>query len=472
MKNIISDNVKKHLVNCGINLDDDGRVKIDNTTMAKLKPMPKGNGYKAITLKDKTLMGFRARVSETGKRVFVFRYRPKGKSFSSTSDGGYQHKINKTIGPWFDKNNPKEKDKIGITPAVARKECELMKAKLFRGEDPAVIIQRRVKGVDLKQVCKQWLDVRAKNLKSYSNYLSMFRVWVEQRSKHPLHIKLYKQKDSDMVNRPILELTKDDYIKLHRLISTHAPTQANKVIEMLRLVERYAKELGHVKKTVVHFSKKRKEMNKEISRLDKEEPYTPAQLIQYRRAALKLIGIDRQRYLIPCMELLAASIIGARSKDQVFSLRWDQINPAKQILKYMDTKNDEPMTLNYDYRFAAILRLMNEYRKKINHRDKRRAYVFPAIKKEFKTKFMRDPRKTHYRIIKLAGLEYKCIHFLRHSWATNDYESHGDIKATKELGGWISLKSVEKYVNVSERIKKQRLEQQRQYLAKARKGAA
>ena len=85
---------------------------------------------------------------------------------------------------------------------------------------------------------------------------------------------------------------------------------------------------------------------------------------------------------------------------------------------------------------------------------------------------MRDPRKTHYRIIKLAGLEYKCIHFLRHSWSTNDYESHGDIKATKELGGWISLKSVEKYVNVSERIKKQRLEQQRQYLAKARKGAA
>ena len=81
MKNIISDNVKKHLVSCGINLDEDGRVKIDNTTMAKLKPMPSGNGYKAITLKDKTLMGFRARVSETGKRVFVFRYRPKRQIF-------------------------------------------------------------------------------------------------------------------------------------------------------------------------------------------------------------------------------------------------------------------------------------------------------------------------------------------------------------------------------------------------------
>ena len=55
------------------------------------------------------------------------------------------------------------------------------------------------------------------------------------------------------------------------------------------------------------------------------------------------------------MELLAATIIGARSKDQVFSLRWDQINTSKQLLKYQDTKNDEPMTLNYDYRLGAIL---------------------------------------------------------------------------------------------------------------------
>ena len=122
-------------------------------------------------------------------------------------------------------------------------------------------------------------------------------------------------------------------------------------------------------------------MNKELSRLDKEEPYTPAELAQYRRAALKLIGLDRKRYLVSCMELLAATIIGARSKDQVFSLRWDQINTSKQLLKYQDTKNDEPMTLNYDYRLGAILRIMGEFRKKINHRDKRRAYVFCSQKR-------------------------------------------------------------------------------------------
>ena len=472
MKNKISEKVRKHLVNCGINLDEDGRVKIDNTVMAKLKSMPNGNGYKAITLRDKTLMGFRARVSETGKRVFLFRYRPKGKSFNSKSDGGYQHKINKTIGPWFDKNTPGEKDKIGITPAVARKECELMKAKILRGEDPGTIIQRRQKGVDIKEVTKRWLDVRAKNLKSYDNYLSMFKVYIEQKSKHPIHLKLYKQNDMELPNRPMQELTKDDYMKFHRAISAYYPTQANRIIEMLRQVERYGKEIGHVKKTVVHFSKKRKEMNKELSRLDKEDPYTPAELAQYRTAGLKLIKEDRERYLTPVMELLSDGIIGARSKDQVHSLRWDQVNPTKKTLKYQDTKNDEPMTLNYDYRFSAILRVMSKIRKKLNHRDKRRMFVFPASDKKFKTKFMKDPRKTHKKIIQIAGLKYKCIHFLRHSWATNDYESHGDIKATKELGGWISLKSVEKYVNVSEQIKKQRLEQQRQYLARAKRGAA
>ena len=56
----------------------------------------------------------------------------------------------------------------------------------------------------------------------------MFRVYVEQRSKHPLQLSYISTKIADMVNRPILELTKDDYIKLHRLISSHAATQANK----------------------------------------------------------------------------------------------------------------------------------------------------------------------------------------------------------------------------------------------------
>ena len=62
-----------------IKLDDDGRVRIDNQVMAQLERIPKGNYYKEKIIKDKNLMGFRARVSPGGHKAFVFRYRPKGK---------------------------------------------------------------------------------------------------------------------------------------------------------------------------------------------------------------------------------------------------------------------------------------------------------------------------------------------------------------------------------------------------------
>ena len=102
---------------------------------------------------------------------------------------------------------------------------------------------------------------------------------------------------------------------------------------------------------------------------------------------------------------------------------------------------------------------MLKHRKTINHRDKRFTYVFPTLSKKSKTKYLRDPRKTHSSIIKLAGLEYKCIHFLRHSWATNGYAATGDSMAIQELGGWKDHKSVEKYIKVSDKIKKQRIKQ-------------
>ena len=79
--------------------------------------------------------------------------------------------------------------------------------------------------------------------------------------------------------------------------------------------------------------------------------------------------------------------------------------------------------------------------------------------KKNKTKYLRDPRKTHNSIIKLAGLEYKCIHFLRHSWATNSYEATGDSLAVQELGGWEDPKSVSKYIKVSDEVKRKRIKQ-------------
>ena len=166
-----------------IETDKDGRVRIDNQVMAILKPIPKDNYYKQRVIKDKNLLGFRAIANPGGQRSFYFRYRPKGKD----ENGKYFEKVNKALGPWYDKHDPKEKHLIGITPAVARKMAEEMKAKLVRGEDPNVVVVRRSKGKTLCDVSKMWIENRAKSYKSYNNFSSIYNVYLNQKSNHPLH---------------------------------------------------------------------------------------------------------------------------------------------------------------------------------------------------------------------------------------------------------------------------------------------
>ena len=443
----------QHIKSCGIDLDSDGRVKIDVAVMSKLKALPYGNYYREVIIKDKNLMGFRARVSPGGQRAFIYRYRPRGKD----EKGNYFEKVNKTMGPWYDKNNPEEKDLIGITPAVARKMAEEMRGKILKGEDPNIVVARRSRGKTFSDVAKMWIENRAKSYKSFNNYLSIFNVYFKQNSKQLIHRNLYRLPGMDIVTKPIIDLTKDDYLSFHRSISKCSRTQANRVMEVIRLIEQYAVEMKIVKNRVAHF--KKKELNKEIDRLDREDPYSFSDLQKYRKATLQKIKMDPAKFRVACLELRAACLIGARSKDQVFNLKWDQINLKKNKIKYMDTKNDDAMELFFDYRFKAILRIMLNHRRTINHRDKRFSYVFPTLSKKSKNKYLKDPRKVHNSIIKLAGLKYKCIHFLRHSWATNSYAATGDSLAVQELGGWKDHKSFMKYTKVSDEIKKRRTKQ-------------
>ena len=56
----------------GIKLDDEGRCEINNTNLKLLKPIPSGNYYKETILRDKRLMGLRARCSSGGTISFIF----------------------------------------------------------------------------------------------------------------------------------------------------------------------------------------------------------------------------------------------------------------------------------------------------------------------------------------------------------------------------------------------------------------
>ena len=62
--------VSKFIKKLGIETDPLGRVKIDVGVLEKIKPMPSGNYYKEVILRDSNLMGFRVRVNPGGKITF------------------------------------------------------------------------------------------------------------------------------------------------------------------------------------------------------------------------------------------------------------------------------------------------------------------------------------------------------------------------------------------------------------------
>jgi integrase len=445
--------------------DEDGRVKISPEVMKLLRPTPTDdpNKVKKTIIKDKHLLGFRAVVNPGGTKTFLMRLRPKKLGTNKYSE----HLVIK-LGNYFDSDDPN--NKTGITCAVARKMAEEIRNEFRLGKDPYKLLAAKKAGKSFVDVAEKFeanrIDTAAYKDKTKITFLSLLKNYVYRTSKKEKYKRLYRAYNQffSVLDQPIKNITKDDYIAIHKAVSVIGKYTANRLMELLRLIEQYAIEINELEKRVCIF--KKKELNKEYKRVEINDPYSVYELKQYRKAVLSLIKKDYERYLVPGLMLLATTLIGARSKSQVFQTKWEDIKSSNKIL-YKDTKNDEPQNIMFDYRFNAILRMMNQYRKNhINHKDKRFKYVFPSLDKSNKSKFLKDPRKTHLTICRIAGIRILPIHFLRHSWATNDYAAHGDIYVTKENGGWKDIKSVMVYAKVSDEIKKKRLKQQREYLAK------
>ena len=223
------------------------------------------------------------------------------------------------------------------------------------------------------------------------------------------------------------------------------------MVEDIRLVLKYAVEMGYIKINPCYF--KKKELNAERKRMDLDDPYTVPEMDRIRKSALKLCKKDKRSYT-SCLSIIACQNIGGRSKAEIFNLQWDQVNMINRTIRYERTKNDEPETKNFGASAAAVFRVMLSIRHKTNHRDGRYKYVFPTSSNVAAVKHIQDPRKTFKNICKDAGVKLKPIHFLRHSWATGSEEALQNIKALKEIGGWKDLKSVEIYVKYNAKRKK------------------
>ena len=184
--------------------------------------------------------------------------------------------------------------------------------------------------------------------------------------------------------------------------------------------------------------------------MEVEDPYTVDELKRLRRALLKLAKMD-PRSFSSCYGILADAFLGGRGKSEIFSLMWDQINMPKKEIRHYDTKNNEPMTRQFDVIGAAIFRIMLRVRFATNPRDPKYKYVFPTSKKKSKVKHITDPRKIFKKACKMANVKVKPLHMLRHTWATIAAEATEDIEAVRVMGGWKSINSLMIYLKFLKR---------------------
>jgi len=450
-------------------INDQQRVKINKEVMTLLKPIPdpkdpEGKKYLEQVINDTDVFGFKAKANIGGSRSYFYQYRPKGNNEEKTTAARLkdpnakavsQNLIKIHLGKFYERHEYDAKG-LGATPAVARKMAIEIRDAIKVGKDPFAIMASRRKAKTLSTIYDEFMKNRIKpghlKKKSKSDMACRKKVWIDLNSSslRSKQIRMQHKAALSIGRMKMIELEKDDYVRFHHAVSHAGKYQANRCIEDLRLLEGYAKEKGYIKQTVCHF--KKKELNREIKRMEIEDPYDMGELKRLRRALLKLAKMD-YRSFSSCYAILALPFIGGR-KSEIFSLTWDQINMPKREIRYYDTKNNEPLTKQFDVLGAAIFRVMLRVRLATNPRDAKYKYVFPTPRKNTKVKHITDPRKVFKKACDMAGVKVKPLHFLRHTWATIAAEATGDIEAVRAIGGWKDIKSVMVYVKFLKRREK------------------
>ncbi|MCZ6862677.1 MAG: site-specific integrase [Alphaproteobacteria bacterium] len=144
-------------------------------------------------------------------------------------------------------------------------------------------------------------------------------------------------------------------------------------------------------------------------------------------------------HLRPLVILLFGT--GARLSEALY-LDWKHVDLAARRVRFMECKNGEPRGVPLNER--VVIELAN-----LDHRDgavfrrpdgapyARRAGVSGQIKTAFKGACRR------------AGIADFTPHDCRHTWASWFYAETRDIRALMELGGWKSMKMVERYTHLN-----------------------
>jgi integrase len=337
---------------------------------------------------DSELKGFGVKVSPTGAKSWCVEYRPRG--------GG--------------RGIAKRRMVLGstgtLTPDQARLAARKVLAAVALGEDPAALRSRARDMPTLRQFADRYLDEEACAKLKPSTVVN-YRIYLRN---HAVPL---------IGNLKLDRITAADVAKMHHRIGQTKPMTANRVVECISSVYRYAGTCGLVDPgfnptvRIEAFREQRRERflsSAELARLDEaireaETTGIPWEVDEAKPTA-KHVAKDNRRTLIGPHAAAALRLLiltGARLRE-ILNLRWEWVDVERGLLLLPDSKTGRKCIVLNAPAMAVLAAL-----------PRLGAYVIVGDNPEKPRADLNRPWKA---ISKRAGLNGVRIHDLRHTHAS------------------------------------------------------
>ncbi|WP_347938772.1 tyrosine-type recombinase/integrase [Rickettsia oklahomensis] len=267
--------------------------------------------------------------------------------------------------------------KIGVFPYLsiidARLKASELKGKIAQGYNPIEEKARLSKEPTFKEFYDRYLDEYSKiNNKRWKDYAAS----VDRYAKH-------------LYNRKISTIQKADIQELFNKLTKTGKYGANRFLEVLSPVFSKAIEWELLTVNPVIGIKKHKEQSRDRYLTREEIPRFFTAISEEQNQVMK--------------DFFLIALYTSVRKDNVLTMRWEQISFADKQLYLPDTKNGDPHRLPLLDQAVEILKARKEQSDSI--------WVFPS--ETSSSGHLQEPKKAWKRICKKAGIENLRIHDLR-----------------------------------------------------------
>lgn len=361
------------------------KIQFTRETIARLQPPERGQ----VDYSDARYPNLYLRVSSGGAKTWAFRARLDGRV------------RRKTLGSWPD-----------LSPTEARERAEIERGRVRQGQNPFDAEKKRTGEPTLSELWALYLKIHAKVRK---------RTWVQDQRLYDRHLK------PRWSAHRISSIGRRDVLEMHREIGADHPTQANRVLALLR-----------------------KMLNFAIDELEWAKPNPCARIEPFEETKRTrwLTGDEMARFFAAlaadsdeaARDAIQLLLLTGQRKMNVLSMRFSDVDLSAGVWKIPAErfKGRREHFVPLDARSLAVL----ERRREAVKGD----YVFPGRRRA--TPHRTEIRNALDRVLAAAKLEDVTLHILRHTWATWALGSGQQLYHIQKALGHASSATTQRYAHL------------------------